>query len=69
VRELEAAARLRPDYGLARYNLASILVRLGRAQEAVAHLEAVAALPDEDKALRARAARDLEALRRASPAR
>jgi tetratricopeptide (TPR) repeat protein len=64
VRELEAAVRLRPDYGLARYNLASVLLRMGRVRDALPHLEAVAA-QDEDEALRARAARDLEAARRA----
>ena len=41
----------------------------GRVPQAIAHLEAVTALPDEDDALRGRAARDLEAARRATPAR
>ena len=69
VRHLETAARLRPDYGLARYNLANVLIRLGRVPQAIPHLEAVIALPDEDAGLRARAARDLDAVRSAPPAR
>ncbi|HET8646473.1 MAG TPA: tetratricopeptide repeat protein, partial [Vicinamibacteria bacterium] len=64
LRELETAVRLRPDYGLARYNLASVLLRMGRVREALPHLEALVALPYEDEAMRARAARDLEAARR-----
>ena len=69
VQHLETAARLRPDYGLARYNLANVLIRLARVPQAIPHLEAVIALPDEDAGLRARAARDLDAVRSATPAR
>ena len=41
----------------------------GRVPQAIPHLEAVIALPDEDAGLRARAARDLDAARSATPAR